>query len=220
MATNQSLKSSKTSTKPIQHLANSQKGNLPIIFGIIFLLLTVGSGVYYLGAQNNKTTTTSTSQETIPSSTPTISSANWETYKNTTYGFELKHSANSTVKTRTNGGVIPYQYIRIQNYTDQDVIKNNGRLAAGQYYLEISVYDHQLGQKSIKKCPENILNPKKVDLGAKVTGYSGKGLGGGDSASYIYAVCTTKSNVDYYIQVSENVDTFASKIIGSLKFTN
>lgn len=146
--------------------------------------------------------------------------SSWKTYKNSKYGFELQHPENSTVETSTNGGVNPYQYIRIQNYTDQDVMKNNGRLVAGQYYLEISIYDHQLGQKNTETCPESLADPKKVDFGTGATAYRGNGLGGGDSAPYIYAICATKPNVDYYIQASENFDTVASKIIDSFKFTN
>lgn len=143
---------------------------------------------------------------------------NWKTYTNSKYGFELQHPANSTVEALTAAGVSPHQYIRIQNYTDKEVIENKGKLVTGQYYLEITIYDYQLGHKSSEKCPENIANPKKVDLGAGVTAYRGNGLGGGDSAPFIYAICANKPNVDYYIQASENFETVASKIIDSFKF--
>lgn len=52
---NQPVNYPEVPTQPIQHSVNNKKGNLPIIFGVIFLLLIVGGGAYYLGTQNSKT---------------------------------------------------------------------------------------------------------------------------------------------------------------------
>ncbi len=62
-------------TNPVQnpipeHPVKNQKGNVPIILGLVVLLLVVGGGAYYLGNQRNNSST-NTSQNPAPTTVPT-----------------------------------------------------------------------------------------------------------------------------------------------------
>ena len=55
---NQPVNPPETSAAPVSNPVNNQRGLLPIILGVLFLLVVVGGGAYYLGMQNSKTTPT------------------------------------------------------------------------------------------------------------------------------------------------------------------
>ncbi len=144
--------------------------------------------------------------------------SNWETYKNSEYGFEFKHPGNSIIESRTAGGIYPYQYIRIQNYTEEEVIKNKGKLVAGQYYIEISIHDHQLGHKGATVCKEEA-ELKEISLGELIVYRGIIDAGGGDSSGVGDGICVNKLDLDLYIQASEAYGILSKKIIDSFKFT-
>ena len=79
--------------QPSQSIVNNQKGNVPIIIGVILLLLIVGGGSYFLGFQKDKSIqsnnppvltypspATSTSNQT---QTDNTAIPNWKTHTNT-----------------------------------------------------------------------------------------------------------------------------------------
>jgi hypothetical protein len=62
---------SKQPVNPIpEHPVKNQRGNLPIILGVVVLLLVVGGGAYYLGTQRTDTST-NTDLHTVPTANPT-----------------------------------------------------------------------------------------------------------------------------------------------------
>ena len=120
-----------------------------------------------------------------------------KTYTNTQYGFEFKYPPNSTIELRQD---LNYQYIRLQNYSSTD---DRMGLAAGEYYLEIFIFDNSLGHKSSQSCQQSVVNPKKVELGT-VAGYRGYGEEGGDAGGIRFALCAERPEVYFYIQGTEN----------------
>lgn len=102
---NQPVNPTEIITQPTSNLINNQRGNILIILGVLFLLLIVGGGAYYLGTQRNKlssqpnmqieNTSISTSaptitQPTITNSTQTpTASTNWEAYTSQEFGYSI-----------------------------------------------------------------------------------------------------------------------------------
>ena len=94
-----------TDTLSTQHSINNQKGNSPIIVGVLVLLFVVG-GAYYLRTQNNKSTSQVNQSATISvQSTPTSDpsglpvhplsdTTNWKTYTNTDWKIAFKYPPN------------------------------------------------------------------------------------------------------------------------------
>lgn len=70
-----------------------------ILVGILVLGIVIG-GVYYLGKISNKPIPTS---QVSVTSTPKVTdeTANWKTYTNNTYGYEIKFPDNYAVPTQT-----------------------------------------------------------------------------------------------------------------------
>src|SRR5689334_5143254 len=79
----------------------NQKGNFLIPLGIIFVILVVGIGAYYLGTKQNQSITQD-GQKIITSPTPTIqytpTTSEWKTYKNEKWGVSIKYPSNLFVK--------------------------------------------------------------------------------------------------------------------------
>ena len=182
----------------------SQKGNFSLIVGILIGGLLIGGGVFvysWISAKEGKLVETSSP---IPS--PLASSADWEVYKNAEFGFEISHPPKSTVN--SNG-----KYTRIQNYTDEEVNQNSGRLEPGHYYLEIILSDPI-------SCPELLMNPEEIEI-TGVKGFKGKDKGQeGDSGPLKPAVCINKNNTSYHIRVGEEYEVVSGRILDSFKFIN
>lgn len=141
----------------------------------------------------------------------------WETYTNTesAYGFEFQYPPNSIIESRQD---LNYQYIRLQNYSPTNY---RAGFAAGEYYLEIFIFDEKLGHKPWQSCEQSVVNPRKVDLGT-ITGYRGFGEVGGDAGGIRLALCAERPGVQFYIQGTENDEKapLVNQIFDSFKFTN
>ncbi len=92
---NKSVNPVETSTLPVPQPRNNQRRNFLIILSVLFLLIVVGVGAYYLGTQNNRQIT-STQNAPIPtnavSSTPTqAQEAELKTFTSTPLRFTIKY---------------------------------------------------------------------------------------------------------------------------------
>lgn len=208
------------------------------IIAVVLTAIIVGGGVYIWQKSSLQATEQSLQQKitelqsqiailqestqtivTIPETTeestqPVNEHTNVEKYRNKTYGFELSYPPNSTIETRDD---LNYQYIRLQNYSATD---DRMGLVAGEYYLEIFIFDHQKGHKSWESCTQQVVDAKKVELGV-ATGYRGYGQEGGDAGGIRFALCAERPDVDYYIQGTENDQNapLVNPILDSFKFT-
>ncbi len=105
---NQSVNPAVTPNQPTQHPIHNQRGNFPIILGIIVLLLVVGSGAYYLGTQKSNTanqtvniqpTTSQNSAVANPTDTPVATqtpqsneaTTDWKTYSSAKAKYSFKY---------------------------------------------------------------------------------------------------------------------------------
>lgn len=111
--TNQPVNPVETPPQPIQYSLNNQRGNLPIILGVLVLLVVVGSGVYYLGIQNSKSVQVTQQSNPPPIITrniqPTASlitvadATNWSKYKDEKLKYELQYPPNPLQPMRGEG---------------------------------------------------------------------------------------------------------------------
>lgn len=96
--------------RPVNEIPHP-KSKFKLILFIVILLIIVGGGAYYLGAKQNKLIvgnqqTSPTIAPPIPTSTPDPT-ANWKTYKNEKYGFEVKYPNNYAISTQSGSFVAP-----------------------------------------------------------------------------------------------------------------
>jgi hypothetical protein len=108
---NQSADVVEAPVQPVQHPINNQRGNFPIILGVLVLLLAVGGGAYYLGTQKNQsssrltqqtnpspTISTENMQQTSPTPTPDLTVNNDVKTYNAKYGYLLRYPKDWDVK--------------------------------------------------------------------------------------------------------------------------
>lgn len=145
-----------------------------------------------------------------PTSTTAIKIADWRTYQNDKYGFEFKYPPKSTLEERQD---VNFQYIRLQISYHTDELPG---LLPGEYYLEIFIYDHSLGQKASQSCQQSVIDPKSVKLGA-ATGY--RGFGG--EMGHTFILCVERLRADFSIGGTENNEkaSLVNPILDSFKFT-
>ncbi|MFH1564768.1 MAG: hypothetical protein ABIC82_02880 [bacterium] len=224
-------------SQPNEPIQNSKHIWITII-AVALTAIIVGGGIYAWQKSSSQATEQSLQQKitdlqnqitalqestqpivTIPETTekqtqPVNELTNWKKYRNEIYGFEFNYPPNSTVETRDDSN---YQYIRLQNYSATD---DRIRLAAGEYYLEIFIFDHQKGHESWESCTQQVVDAKEVELGF-IMGYRGYGQEGGDAGGIKFALCSESPDVDYYIQGTENDQNapLVNPILDSFKFT-
>lgn len=96
----ESVNPSEAPIQPIQHPINNQKGNFPIILGVLVLLLVIGGGAYYFGKMSNKPTETnelsvsnngSNIQIKDQSPNPANEANNLKTYINSKRGYQFNY---------------------------------------------------------------------------------------------------------------------------------
>lgn len=91
---------------PNQSIVNNQRGNVPIIIGVVLVLLIVGGGAYYLGTQKSQNSSQNTPQQTVPFPISTVTNdtqsdtsksnptqtpiSNKKTYTNQSKGFSFE----------------------------------------------------------------------------------------------------------------------------------
>jgi len=190
---------------------------IPLLLVIIAVLLAGGGTYVYVQNKqaNQVATVTPTPQATSTTQASGLQVADWKTYTNAKYGFEFKYPSESTVKVRQD---LNYQYIRIEKLGSATTNYKDG-ISSGEYYLEIFIYDHNLGQIRDPRFCESILNPKKVELGM-ITGLRGN-YSGGDSLGIGLAMCVGRLEVDFDISGSESGggSSILNPIFDSFKFT-
>lgn len=102
---------------PDQSIVNNQRGNVPIIIGVVLLLLIIGTGAYYLGTQRNQPTTSS-QQQNIPSN-PTntfqqpVSTTQNDTYSSENSDYQTSQNISKAALLSTNG----WQTVSAKNFS-------------------------------------------------------------------------------------------------------
>lgn len=106
-----------------------QKGNTLIIIGLVFLMVIIGAGAYFLGAKTNQVQTPNNTQP-LPTSdvtqaqptngaiqtpqpttttSPQNENVNWKTYQDAKKGFSFKYPSNAQVSTGTVASMLSFQ---------------------------------------------------------------------------------------------------------------
>lgn len=135
-------------------------------------------------------------------------------YVNEEYGFNFTYTGTGTIETRTD---LNYQYIRLNNIHPKE--DERSWLTDWEFYVEIFIFDRQKNHASSESCKEQIVDGKNVTLGI-MTGYRWYGREGGDAGWKRFALCIENTNVQFYVQVTENSEQglIANKILDSFTF--
>jgi hypothetical protein len=133
------------------------KSKFKIILLIIFLLLIVGGGVYLLGTNKiiliskyfQKPTPTSVPKSPTPTPDPT---ANWKTYSNKEYGFEIKYPNTWSQKEFVSN---PNQTFGIIFYEKEGLEKS----------VDIQIYNDDKGIENFAQGAKQITSVQKLSIG-------------------------------------------------------
>ena len=136
----------------------------------------------------------------------------WQTYRNDRYMFRLSYPPDGQIQTRRDR---QFQYVRIQNHeTDPQ-----GALQAGEYYLQVFIFDHRVGHKMKASCRELVADAHPVKAG-KVNALRGS-VDQADLGSTPYALCLQGVKVDVLVTANEEDQLgLANRILDSVRFGN
>lgn len=185
-----------------------QKGSYHAL-SIVVLIVLILSGVFLVSEfsqpGNYDSQTVIKSSNNNNTSNSDRDNQSWETYTHKAFGFEIQIPKNSSIDLRNEN------YIRIQNYTEEDVINNNHRLTPGQYYLEIF--------KNLGACENSLESYQQIQIDG-ISLYKGQAVGEGDSAKIRTSLCWNKAGSTYFMRASEEYPVYSDKIIESFEFIN
>jgi hypothetical protein len=143
-----------------------------------------------------------------------ITSSKWQTYRNERYAFDLSYPADSHVRTSRDHH---FQYVRITN--QQIGSDGSAGLLAGEYLIEVFIFDHRQGHKLSGPCRELVRNAHPVKAG-KVNALRGQGDPADDAVGIPSALCLQGVKVDVLIKgiEEEQGGTRVSRILDSVRF--
>jgi hypothetical protein len=177
-----------------------QKGFVSIVIIVVAVAILLG-GMWYITGKPGLNLIT-TPKTVLNEETP-----NWNVYVNDKYNFSLQYPLNSKVSNRTDS---QYQYIRFENYlTDTDIYSS---LKENEYYLEIFIFDHSLGQKTDSLCGAKF---EEIYITAK-------DLQGDTGGKGKYSLCVNTKNMDILIDGTEGTKEapIVNKILSTFELSN
>jgi len=119
------------------------------------LLLMIGIGSYVLGIRKSQTAIQN-QQPTIPQSSPTPISddtANWKTYTNTDYGYELQYPPTWKIEIPSNTSGIGKESVFVNLISDTRIVHE--KIGNPPYSVGISIYDNS-ENKSITEIDKQV----------------------------------------------------------------
>jgi hypothetical protein len=145
-----------------------------------------------------------------------ITAGKWQTYSNERYAFKLSYPADSQVQASRDHH---YQYVRITNH--QSGPDGPGGLLAGEYLIEVFIFDHRLGHKLSGPCRELVRNARPVKAG-KVNALRGQAEPADDAGGTPSALCLQGVKVDVLIKAIEEEQggPRVGRILDSVRFGN
>lgn len=172
-----------TPTQPIQTPVKSQKSRYLMIVAVLFLLIALTGGAYYLGTQNNKTTSQPQSMNTEPTKTPQDSQVtrptdipvatetpkvniniDWNTYSSTKLEFSIKYpKMTSDLLGKT------WLY-KEYNYSETEMAVGFGPSGMGDYTWGVTVFTNSALEQIIKKQGEQFSDRKESRKNLTVNG--------------------------------------------------
>lgn len=224
---NQPVNLNETSVHHVSNPVNNQRGNFPIILGVLILLLIVGGGAYYLGTRNNKTiirqdsniqptinpqnTVVNSSGIPVVTQTPSdTETANWKTYINEKVKFSLKYPSTWTEKgpVANNDSTLVYLHAGESFGEGPEPI---------QYYVWISSDDKLPNVKLAKESGGSYTAYKTDELPSRsgaLSAFITK-----DEKTYVAISITPYDVKQPYPSQRKYIDIF-NQILSTFKFTN
>lgn len=121
----------------------------------------------------------------------------WEIYRNEKYSFQFEYTPEGNIESERDSDT--HTYIRIQNYQASD---DEPGLGAGEYYLEVLIYDKSLNQKAYFSTCNEVVSNYKLLSGNIYRGESKDA--GGDTGGVVKAMCVQKEDWAILFRGTEN----------------
>lgn len=211
---------------------SKQKGYILPIIGLTTFVLIISTGAYFLGKNNQSTSTQQAPSSIIanppkivpsPTSTPDPT-ANWKTYSNTKYGYSLKYPTSVTLREDNTY----YHYLEFKK-----INASQGEFAV--FYAAVINSNYVASNPaSVNYMSSDIINnlyQLKIDESKKVDSSTFKRITdrsiGGENALALNITATGINQTRYYVKHGEYIYMFVSdnptenfeNFLNSIKFT-